>query len=191
MSALMTPDLLERAFSNTRGIVAVVTPDQLDAPTPCVSWSVRDIINHLVAATFWFAGAVTTGTGPPVADDDFSSGDYLATYDDGIAQSLAAFRAPGALEQTLNLHFGPLPAATFLALATNDAFAHGWDIARATGQPTDIDPELATQLLPAARAWIRPEGRGADRAMPFGPERDAPPGASAADQLAAFLGRTV
>jgi hypothetical protein len=38
---------------------------------------------------------------------------------------------------------------------------------------------------------ITDQFRGPDGQAPFGPEAAAPDGASAADQLAAFLGRTV
>jgi uncharacterized protein (TIGR03086 family) len=187
----MEPADLDRAFSLTRSIVGNVRSDQLDVSTPCVSWSVRDVINHLIAASFWYAGALNDGVGPPVRDDDFTAGDYLATYDDAFAQASAAFHAPGALDQTLTLHFGPLPATVFLLLATNDTFAHGWDIATATGQATEMDPDLAAKLLAADRRWIQPQHRGADGQMPFGPERAAPQGASSSEQLAAFLGRAI
>jgi uncharacterized protein (TIGR03086 family) len=189
--AELTPDSLARAFASTRLIVGAVTPEQLDAPTPCVSWRVRDIINHLIAGSYWFAGAMSTGVAPPFGDDDYCASDYLAAYDQGIRLALAAFRAPGALDQTLTLHFGPMEARGFLLLATDDVFAHGWDIARALDMSTDLDPELADQLLPHVMAWIQPAHRGGDTEMPFGPMQpvraDAPP----ADQLAAFLGRTV
>jgi uncharacterized protein (TIGR03086 family) len=66
---------------------------------------------------------------------------------------------------------------------------HGWDLAHATGQSTDIDPELAGQLLEAARLFVQPAFRGEDGKAPFGPEQQAPPNARPADQLAAFLGR--
>lgn len=32
-------------------------------------------------------------------------------------------------------------------LATMEQFTHGWDLARATGQPADLDPVLAACLL--------------------------------------------
>ncbi len=79
----------------------------------------------------------------------------------------------------------------YLAVATTDAFTHGWDLARATGQPTDLDPHLAAELLARARAFIQPAFRGDDGAKPFGPQQPAPPNATNADALAAFLGRTV
>jgi uncharacterized protein (TIGR03086 family) len=189
--AELTPDSLARAFTCTRAIVGDVKSEKLESPTPCLSWCVRDVVNHLVAGSFWFAGAMSTGTAPRFGDDDFCAGDYLAAYDEGIGLALAAFRTPGALDQTLTLHFGTMPARAFLVLATNDVFAHGWDIARALGMSTDLDPELAEELLPPVMAWIQPANRGGDTEMPFGPARIAPAGAPPADQLAAFLGRRV
>jgi hypothetical protein len=56
---------------------------------------------------------------------------------------------------------------------------------------TDLDPELAQQLLPHVMAWVQPVHRGADTEMPFGPAQTAPADASPADQLAAFLGREI
>lgn len=108
---------------------------------------------------------------------------------DGIKQAVAAFGAPGALEKIVELPFGKLPCSVYMGIATTDAFAHGWDLARATGQSTDLDPELSIQLLAGARAFIQPAFRGADGVMPFGPEQTAPAAATHADALAAFLGR--
>jgi hypothetical protein len=46
-------------------------------------------------------------------------------------------------------------------------------------------------LLSGVKGALPPEVRGADGEAPFGPEQQAPEGASNADHLAAFLGRTV
>ena len=104
---------------------------------------------------------------------------------------MAAFSADGALDRTLDLPFGPTPARGFLGIATGDCFTHGWDLARAIGVDTDLDPELAAELLDTVKAMMAPSFRGADGSAAFGPELDAPEGATAADRLAAFLGRTV
>jgi uncharacterized protein (TIGR03086 family) len=66
---------------------------------------------------------------------------------------------------------------------------HGWDLARATGQPTDFPDDLAERALAAARAQLksRPAGPNA----PFAPEVPVPAGAPAIGRLAGFLGRPV
>ena len=94
------------------------------------------------------------------------------------------------MEKMLTLPFGQMPGSAFIGLAATDTFVHGWDLAKATGQSTDLDPALATQLLAGSRQAIQPAFRS-ETGNPFGPEQTAPAGASNADQLAAFLGRTV
>jgi uncharacterized protein (TIGR03086 family) len=76
-----------------------------------------------------------------------------------------------------------------VAMAALDQFTHGWDLARATGQPTGLDPGLAVELLGHARQAITGDFRGPDGTAAFGPAVEAPAGAGPADQLAAFLGR--
>jgi uncharacterized protein (TIGR03086 family) len=190
----MSTEGLERAQSITRGVLANVRRDQLDDTTPCQSWKVSNVITHIVGGNYWFALSMNAGASPEVddtEDTDYSAGDFLASYDDATKRAVAAFGAPGALEKVVKLPFGEFPGVAFLGLATSDVFVHGWDLAKATGQNTDLDPPLATQLLEGARASIPSEFRGPDGVAPFGPEVEAPAGASVADQLASFLGRTV
>jgi Mycothiol maleylpyruvate isomerase N-terminal domain len=44
----MGAEILERANAGTEKVVANVTRDQLALGTPCASWQVRDVVNHLV-----------------------------------------------------------------------------------------------------------------------------------------------
>jgi uncharacterized protein (TIGR03086 family) len=190
----MSTAVLAQAFADTRAILVNVTPDQLDLPTPCQSWKVRDVVNHIVGGTQWFAASVTAGESPLIEESDFSEladGDFVAEFDKGVAASIAAFGAPGAQEKMVTLPFGTMPVSAFMGLATTDTFTHGWDLAKATGQSTDIDPELAEQLLAGSKMSIQDAFRGEDGKMPFGAEQQAPDGATAADKLAAFLGRKV
>ena len=114
----------------------------------------------------------------------------MASYAEGSKRAVAAFNAPGALEKTVKLPFGEMPASAFLMMAANDQFQHGWDLAKATGQAATLDPDVAEQLLGFARAAIPDAFRGPDGKAPFGPAVSVPESASAADQLAGFLGRT-
>jgi uncharacterized protein (TIGR03086 family) len=180
---------LARACAGTRAILAGVRPGQLGAATPCASWDVRALINHFVGAANWAAGAVRTGDGTPAADRDYAAGDYLASYDAAVQAAVDAFGAPGALERPVRLPFGEFPGAFVLGIVVQDQFVHGWDLARATGQPADLDPGLAGDLLATARTVVTDAFRGPDGAALFGPARQPGPGAGSADRLAAFLGR--
>jgi uncharacterized protein (TIGR03086 family) len=186
----MSTEPLERAFATTRRVLVNIGPDDYDTPTVCRSWQVRDIVNHVVTGSHWFAATMNAGEGPLIADQTFTHGDVVAAYDDGIEASLAAFGAPGALEKAITLPFGELTGAVLMGLAATDQLTHGWDLARATGQPTDLDPELADALLEGAKARMQGRPRGPDGTAPFGPEVLVDDDAPAADRLAAFLGRT-
>ncbi|MEX2267879.1 MAG: TIGR03086 family metal-binding protein [Acidimicrobiia bacterium] len=187
----MSTEALERAFASTRGVLTNVTPDEYDLSTPCESWTVRDIINHVVSGSHWFGTSMREGVAPPIADRDVlaEGSDLMAFYDEGIAHSLDAFGAPGAEEKIVTLPYGEFPGAIFMGLATSDQFTHGWDLASATGQSRDLDPGLATQLLELAKL-IPEEFRGPDGIAPFGSVIELPDSAPAADRLAAYLGRT-
>jgi uncharacterized protein (TIGR03086 family) len=189
----MSTETLARAFGMTRKILAATPPDRYGDPTPCASWDVRALCNHIVEGANWFGLCVEAGAAPdpdPTKDVDYAAGDPVASFDEGAARSLAAFGAPGAQQKIIALPFGELPGAVFMGIATNDVFLHGWDLARATGQPDDLDPALAEELLDEMRG-LPAELRGPEGQAPFGPERDAPASATAAERLAAFLGRSV
>lgn len=191
----MATETLAKAFAMTREILSNVSAADYERPTPCASWNVRALVNHIAEGANWFALCVNAGAAPdpdPTHGFDYAGGDLLASYDQGVEASLAAFGAPGAQERLVKLPFGELPGAAFMGIATNDVFAHGWDLAKATGQPTDLDPEMATQLLAIAQGFIPDEFRGPDGSgAPFGPAMEAPAAAAPADKLAAFLGRKV
>jgi len=178
---------LNRALQSTMTMLAKVEPGQLAAPTPCASWDVRALINHFVGTARWWADTVT-GAGDAV-EADYAAGDFVAAYEESIGLAVAAFEADGVLGRTVRLPFGEFPGDVVLGMAALDQFTHGWDLARAIGQHTDLDPALAAELLGQARLGITEAFRGPDGQAPFGPARDAMAGASQADELAAFLGR--
>jgi uncharacterized protein (TIGR03086 family) len=185
----MSETLLDRAFQSNLDVLAKVKPQDLDAPTPCASWDVRALVNHFVGTARWWAARVTGADEP--AEEDYAAGDLMAAYTGSISVASAAFAADGALEKTVRLPFGEFPGTVVLGMAALDQFAHGWDLARALGLPTDLDPVVADELLNQARQTIPDTFRGPDGQAPFGPAVDAPAGAVPADQLAAFLGRRV
>ncbi len=190
----MSTEGLEQAFATTRSVLENVKPDQLDDTTPCESWDVRALVNHIVGGANWFAISTNAGESPEndtTEDTDYAAGDFVAAFDEASKKAVAAFGTPGALQKMIKLPFGTFPGIAFMGLATTDTFTHGWDLAKATGQPSDLNPELAEQLLAGAQTSIPEQFRGADGVMPFGAEVKISDSAPAADRLAAFLGRQV
>jgi uncharacterized protein (TIGR03086 family) len=183
----MSTENLAKSFTVARGVLANVTPDQYDLPTPCASWTVRELINHLVGGSHFFAASVNEGKTPALEAPDFTEGDPVAAYDEGAAASVDAFTKAG--DKLVELPFGTMPASAFINIAMTDTFTHAWDLAKATAQPIDLDPSLAAELLEGAKAFIPDAMRGPEPA-PFGPKQEAPADATNATKLAAFLGRT-
>lgn len=177
---------LTRAFASTRAVLTEVQAAHLDAPTPCVSWDVRTLINHFINSAQWAAATVA---GHEHTEVDYVPGDFLATYDDNIKATLTAFDSPDVLDQTIQLPFGTFSGTDILNMLIRDQFTHGWDLARAINHPTDLDPGLASELLTQAHLDNLDPYRGPNDQAIFGPATKPSPTASPADQLAAFLGR--
>jgi len=194
---------LSAAFDSTMGVLRKVEPQDLAKATPCQSWDVAALINHIVSAARWWAAMVSGDAGLEAAegtdfvgsgdggDGSSSGGDFVAAYEESIRITLGAFAAEGAAERMVTAPFGEFPGAALAKFAATDQFTHGWDLARAIGLDTDLAPDLATALLALAEVSITDELRGPDTEASFGPMRSAPDGASAADRLAAYLGRRV
>jgi len=81
---------------------------------------------------------------------------------------------------------GEMPGPGLAGFTTLDILVHGWDLAKATGQPTDLDGRLAAHVLGfAAQALATPDSR----AGRIGPAVPAAANAPVTSRLAAFLGR--
>ena len=185
----MSTEPLEQAIAATREVLAGVSADQLDADTPCAQWKVRELVNHIVGGQYFFEAGLK-GEAPGGEAPAFADGDFVAAFDDGAQRCVQAFQADGVLDQTISMPFGDMPGRAVLGLAVTDTLTHGWDLAKATGQDTDVAPALSAQVLEQAKESISPAFRSEDGAV-FGFEQEAPADASNADRLAAFLGRTV
>jgi uncharacterized protein (TIGR03086 family) len=181
---------LARALDQTGVIVSRITPEQATLPTPCRSWDVRELITHLIDAVRQFSVMATGGQWDPhsnVTIGDDWSGAYRAAAD----ALLATWRRPGALEGTIQLPFGEFPATWRLNLQISELAIHGWDLAKATGQSTDLDPDLGQTALDWAKQNVLSQYRGAEESsgQAFGPEVAVTDDAPVYDRLAAFVGR--
>jgi uncharacterized protein (TIGR03086 family) len=183
--------LLRRARDSTGTVLAAVRPADVGRPTPCASWTVRDVINHIHGSAAFYAELAEDGqvAGRDEEDPDFTAGDFYGTFSRHADRLVAAFNAPGAMERTMKMPIGAVPGSVCVWMAAGDIFTHGWDLAKATGQPTDLEPELAEALLARARQILPDSMRGPDGQAPFGPRVELADSAPPADRLAAFQGR--
>lgn len=179
--------VLRKAVDQTGRIVAGVKPDQLSRPTPCADWDTRALLNHTIGVVEMFDDAVQTKpfTGSMFANDNVGD-DPGASYETRAAVLRSTLAQPDVLDRPWTMPFGEVPGVVGAGFATLELFQHGWDVARASGQQIDFDSDVTetaaatAQLMPAEQ--VRVDGV-------FGAEGSCPPGASAEDELAAFLGR--
>jgi uncharacterized protein (TIGR03086 family) len=177
----------DHALELTEAIVTNVRPDQLARPTPCAEFDVRTLLRHMIAGNERFA-AVAMGDSiesRPVMSS-FDGDDLAPLYRASATAVSAAWREPGVLDRRVQLPIGEVPGEVALAIHTVETVVHGWDVAKATNQPTEIPPELCAVAWEASKD-IGDNLRGAGR--PFGPAVPVPPGASDSDRLVAWLGR--
>jgi uncharacterized protein (TIGR03086 family) len=188
----MTPsDQLEYQRDTLRGLVANVTPEQLSLPTPCTDWDVRGLIGHFVGGAAMFASAFKgdeLAIDPDAPMPDLLGDDPLGAFDTAIAMFNAAVDQPGAMDRTITLPFGELPAPMVLELLKFDLLVHCWDLATATGQHFDPPTDAVEHGLEVAKVVISRELRDGDT---FCDEVAIRKPATPIERLAAFTGRSV
>jgi uncharacterized protein (TIGR03086 family) len=150
---------------------------QLDSPTPCEKWDVRELLNHLLETEHYFVGrARNQDVSPPSPDPPEVLGeDPVADFEAARSETLEAYGQDGVIERT-----GPS-----LGIALSDQLLHGWDLAQATGQ----DATMPGGLAQAAYNIIHGRFTDEQRKGVFGPEIVVPADASAQDKLLAYTGR--
>jgi uncharacterized protein (TIGR03086 family) len=181
--------LFQRAAAVADATVSAVRPSQFGHPTPCTEWTVRQLINHVLTGNLIFV-SFATGAPPPDRTVDYIGDDHVASFRDSLARLSVAFSEPGFLRKLVPTPDGEGTGAVLAEMRCNEFVIHSWDLAKATGQSTDLDHDLAERVLAAMRAsslLARVRGEGG----PVGEQRSAPADANPADQLAAFMGRTV
>jgi uncharacterized protein (TIGR03086 family) len=179
--------LHDRALEATAAIVANVDAVQFGAPTPCADFDVRALLNHMIGGNYRFVKIAHGEPGQAVpAAGDFVHDDALTPYRQSAGAVSEAWSDPALLDRTARLPFGDFPGAFALGIHTVEAIVHGWDLAKATGQPTELDPDLYEVAWQNSKD-IDDSFRGPSR--PFGPAVTAPPGATDTARLMAWLGR--
>jgi uncharacterized protein (TIGR03086 family) len=181
--------LLTRAVDRCGELIAAIRPEQAEARTPCRSFNLRQLVNHVV---FDLQRFTAMNTGAPVGDPgaDLIGSDWSAAYRSASEELLATWREPDALEKTTSTPIGELDGTFRISQQISDVAVHSWDIATATGRPADLDDEVVRLSLDWARRTLHPMFRGAEAdGKAFGPEVAVPEDASPQDRLVAFFGR--
>jgi uncharacterized protein (TIGR03086 family) len=176
-TAITTIDSVRFAHGVFRDLLGNVRENQWDNPTPSDEWNVRQLVNHVIQVNRWVERNVTEEGAEFPQDDFVGDQDPVDVFDASYRDMLTAF--------DLAVDDGRLNEWYFESTA--DLMTHSWDLAKATGQDTNIAPELNQSLLDECRKRFVDYDRSADGF--YKDEVPVPDTLPAADRFAAFLGK--
>jgi len=182
---------LDLAQTRAAVVIAQIASADLDRPTPCTEWSVRDIINKMTASTLVFTAFGRREQPDPKLDlvhpPELIGDDPLGVYVDAAVGCRRVWRSPGAMDGTAPSTVGEFPAKAVLNARIFDTTVLTWDLARACGLEHGIDEAQASYALRVARRLV-PTVRAVNLAR-YADAAAVEDEAQAIDQLIAVTGR--
>ncbi|SCG47666.1 TIGR03086 family metal-binding protein [Micromonospora inositola] len=176
-----TSELLAVAAPRTVAVVQGISDDQLSRPTPCPDYTVRDLLNHLYDVVVNFQALARKREVDWSAKTDHLTEGWRDRFAAEAARLVGAWADPATLEG-VSPGMG-LPQETVGEMALTDLTVHAWDLARATGQRLDAEPEV----LAAMHGFMDRMGDTGQRMGAFAEPVPTTPDATDLDRL---LGRT-
>jgi uncharacterized protein (TIGR03086 family) len=169
--------LLESAIDQTGKIIIAMRPEQASLPTPCPDWDVQALVRHLIGQDLRnFTAAARGHEVDYQAPPDALPADWSSAFREGAAELIGAWRTADLDE---------LGGTADMQVA--EFAVHDWDLVRATGEPIELDDEIADHALAWSKTMLRPEYRGPN--MAFGHEVPVPDDAPIQDRMVAWFGR--
>jgi uncharacterized protein (TIGR03086 family) len=183
---------LEPAARRMAELVRGVSPDRLADPTPCGEYTLAALLDHVgrIACNFTVAATKTDSPGAtesPLGDAAHLPDDWQTRIPRDLADLAPAWRDPAAYEGMTRAGGIDLPGEVASIVALEELVIHGWDVARAGGQPYAVDDaelDLVSGFL-AQVASAEPEVRGAGFSGPVALAGTA----SYLDRMVALSGR--
>ncbi len=164
---------LSRALDQAGDVLAAVHAGDLDKPTPCGDWTVRDLADHLASGPARF---LQMARGEEV--------DWAATPQLPDGAWATTFRS--AADDLIHPWHGVTTEETAGAgWQTAEMAVHTWDLSTALGRSEPLDDEVAEAGLAFMKASLTEDNRGSV----FAPAVSVHDDASPYDRLAAFAGR--
>jgi uncharacterized protein (TIGR03086 family) len=180
---------LRPSAARLAALVASVRDDQLALPTPCAEYTVGDLLDHIDGLSLAFTWAATKEfpDGPAAGGSGDASrlGDeWRQRIPDRLGALGDAWQDPAAWDGMTMAGPVEMPGQIAALVAVDEVVAHGWDLARATGQPFDAD-EAAVAAATSFAEMFDDDNRGDAFASPVPVASDARP----LDRLMGLLGR--
>jgi uncharacterized protein (TIGR03086 family) len=184
-----TTDLLVAVLTDLEPVVGGVTGEQLQDSTPCTELNVGQLRTHILGWLTTFAAGFADPDGQAPLDrvDGYTvPADPAAEVRSASAAMATALRA-GAAGRPMRLGGSAMPGDMALSMILWEYQVHGWDLARATGQPWSPPAAAAEESLEFAPGMLTPDYQGDGKA--FAPRVPVPATAPALDRLLGLSGR--
>ena len=144
-------------------VIAGVRPDQLELPSPCVEFTVKGLLDHLVFVLHRVdklcRGDEAFAPGS-LADDVVEHTDWAADWLAAGADVEAACADDAVLERTVVLPWATMTGAEMLATYVSEITTHTWDLATATGQHAAWDDGVCQLSLDTMHRELPMADRG-------------------------------
>lgn len=161
--------------------------DQLDNPTPCSEWNVRDLLNHLISEQLWAPWLLEGRTLAEVGDrfDGDRVGETpVAAWNEASGRARSAWDDV-SLDGRVHVTGGTVPTEEYGWQMTMDLAVHAWDLANGIQADATLDPELVETV----HAVFEPQMDAIQGAGIFAPPKPVADSADPQSKLLAMLGR--
>jgi uncharacterized protein (TIGR03086 family) len=184
-----TADLLTEVLTELAPVVGGITDDQLHDPTPCTDYDVAQLRQHVLGWLAIFAAgfADPAGQAPAASTDGYQLPADPAAEVCAAASTISQAIRAGAASRPLRLGGSGMPGDMALSMILWEYQVHGWDLARATGQPWSPPAAAAQESLAFAPGMLTSDYQGDGKA--FGPRVPVPADAAPLDRLVGLSGR--
>lgn len=145
------PDQLAQALDICGDVVNALRDTDLCRRTPCQEWTVRQLLNHVVATTSKFSDFAASSTDAPrTPEGNLLGADPASAFAAARTRRAAAWEHAD-MSRTCHLPFGTFTAGQVVAINLFDVLVHAWDLSMAVDQPLATPPaELVTTALSVA-----------------------------------------
>jgi uncharacterized protein (TIGR03086 family) len=184
---------LEPAARRMAGLLKDIDDEQLAAPTPCPAYTLGDLVDHIGGLTLAFTAAATKqtdelGAQGPSGDASRLTDDWRDHIPRDLASLAQAWTDAGAWTGMTKAGGVDLPGEVAGFVALDELVIHGWDVARATAQPYEVDGPSLDAVHGFVSQFSAP-GQEASRAGLFGPVVEVPDDAPLLDRVIGLSGR--
>src|SRR5512133_1159640 len=160
----MTMTDLGPAAGHLCALTEAVPDRDLARPTPCTEYTVGGLLHHIAGVTVAFGGAA-------------------------VKARAEAWRDPEAWKGMTRVGGGDQPGEVTGIILLGELVVHGWDLARGTGLPFEVDSATLVPVYDLVRETFGPGQDPAARGPAFGPAVPVASNAPVLDHTLGLLGR--